>query len=374
MKPVEFDPETQGVLDRFAFDAGVFETLRDRLRGSGVDQQGNILTGAITPPAAGDVIQLPALGTPARAELNAQGGQAVAAGQVGVVILAGGMATRFGGVVKAAAEALDGRSFLDLKLADIQAVARRHGGRLPVFLMTSFATHDAVAALGAARATAEVPIETFPQFVSVRLQPDGELFVGNDGRPSLYATGHGDLTFALQRSGVLDRFRAAGGKHLVVSNVDNLAATVDAGVVGAHMAAGRPVTVEVAPKAPGDKGGAPARVDGVVQIVESFRFPPAFDQDSIPVFNTNTFVLDAVAVDRSFDLTWFAVKKTIDGREAVQFERLVGQVTAFLPSQFLRVDRDGPDGRFQPAKDPEELSARRDEIRRILSGRGVFGS
>jgi UTP--glucose-1-phosphate uridylyltransferase len=130
--------------------------------------------------------------------------------------------------------------------------------------------------------------------------------------------------------------------------------------------------VEVVRKARGDRGGAPARVDGVAQIVESFRFPSTFDQDAIPVFNTNTFVLDAEAIDRDFDLSWFAVTKTIDGREAIQFERLLGQITAFLPSQFLRVDRDGADGRFQPAKDPEELAARRDEIRRILSARNVL--
>ena len=42
-----------------------------------------------------------------------------------------------------------------------------------------------------------------------------------------YATGHGDLTFALRASGVLARFRAAGGKILYMSNVDNVAATLD---------------------------------------------------------------------------------------------------------------------------------------------------
>jgi len=90
------------------------------------------------------------------------------------------------------------------------------------------------------------------------------------------------------------------------------------------------------------------------------------------VFNTNTFILDAAAIDQPFELTWFAVTKTIDEREAVQFERLMGQLTAFLPSYFLRVGRDGLDGRFQPAKDPEELAQRRDQIRAILRARGVL--
>ena len=115
-----------------------------------------------------------------------------------------------------------------------------------------------------------------------------------------------------------------------------------------------------------------ARVDGDLQIVEAFRFPEHFDQDTISVFNTNSFVLDAEQLDRDFPFTWFAVRKKVEGRDAVQFERLVGQIMAFLPTAFLRVARSGPDGRFQPVKDPEELERRRPEIRELLGARGVL--
>ena len=370
--PIVFDATTQALLERFHFDRPTFEKLRERLRTQGRSPQQNLIAGTITPPHDGDVREVAAVGTPTRARVTELGRKAIAAGQVGVVILAGGMATRFGGVVKAAAEVVDGRSFLDVKLADVARIAADTGGTVPVYLMASFATADAVRALGEARSTAQVPVETFTQFVSVRLQPDGGLFLDGEGKPSLYATGHGDLPFALRASGVLERFRAGGGRLLLVSNVDNVAATLDPVIVGTHIASGDPVTVEVVQKHPGDKGGAPARVDGVGQIVEAFRFPPSFDQDSIPVFNTNTFVFDAAALAQPFDLSWFAVSKSIDGREGIQFERLMGQLSAFMPSHFLRVDRDGPDGRFQPAKDPEELEKRKPEIRRILAGRGVL--
>ena len=125
-------------------------------------------------------------------------------------------------------------------------------------------------------------------------------------------------------------------------------------------------------KEPGDRGGAPARVGGVAQIVEAFRFPPDFDQDSIPVFNTNTFVLDVAAIDRDFDLTYVHVAKQVDGQTAIQYERLVGELTAFLPTQFLEVPRGGVDGRFQPVKDPEELGDRRAEIEAILRARRMI--
>ncbi len=366
------DSATRDLLDRFGFDEATFETLRARLRDGQLGDAANRIRGRVEPPAPEDVTPLPPLGTPARAELAAVGRAAIAAGKVGAVVLAGGMATRFGGVVKAAVEAVDGLTFLEVKLRDLQAAARDAGGRVPAFLMTSFATHDDVVKLAARGTTAQVPVEAFPQLISLRLQPNGELFRDRDGALSPYAPGHGDLPQALRRAGILDRFRESGGELLFMSNVDNLTATLDPAVIGAHLAGRKPVTAEMAPKAPGDKGGAPARVDGVPQIVEGFRFPPEFDQDSIPVFNTNTLVFDAKALAGDFALTWFAVTKTVDGLPAVQLERLVGELTAFLPSTFLRVERDGKDARFQPAKDPEELVRRQGEIRTALHARGVL--
>ena len=51
------------------------------------------------------------------------GREALASGQVGVAVLNGGMATRFGGVVKGVVEAIGNRSFLELKLRQAQAQA-----------------------------------------------------------------------------------------------------------------------------------------------------------------------------------------------------------------------------------------------------------
>ncbi len=324
------------------------------------------------PPAEGDVVALAPAGSEAREKLTRSGLDAIASGRVGAVVLAGGMATRFGGAVKAGVEAVLGRTFLELKLADFAGVAERAKVALPVYLMTSFATDGAVREMARTLASPALAIECFAQSVSVRLTPEGDVFREDDGAVSLYAPGHGDLLTSIRRAGVLGRFREQGGEILFVSNVDNLGATLDPAVIGAHLASGAKVTVECAAKEPKDKGGAPARVDGRVQIVESFRFPEGFDQDRIPVFNTNTLVLDAEAIDREFDLTWFAVTKSVDGRDAIQLERLVGELTAFLPSSFLLVERTGPDGRFLPVKDPEELERRRAGIVEALSARGVL--
>ena len=368
------DDDTARVLQRFGFDSIPFESLRERLRsGQGASSaEENRIAGSVEPPRPADIGHLPPSGSAKRAALEAKGLEALRRGEVGAVVLAGGMATRFGGVVKASVKVLGDRSFLDLKLCDARAAARRSGGRVPVFPMTSFATHEAIERLAAAHRDAATPLHCFHQFVSLRLTPEGDLFRTPDGKVSPYAPGHGDFPFAFRSSGALARFRRGGGRVLFLSNVDNLTATLDPAIIGAHLESGAEVTVEVADKAPGDKGGAPARVDGRAQIVESFRFPAGFDQDRIPVFNTNTLLFDAEALDRDFDLTWFAVEKEVEGRRVVQFERLVGQLTAFLRARFLRVERRGRGARFQPVKTPEDLPREARIIEDVLEARGIL--
>ena len=257
-------------------------------------------------------------------------------------------------------------------MRDIAHAAESAGGVIPLFPMTSFATHDEVVALAERVATKRTPVQPFAQSVSLRLTDEGAIYRDSEGKASPYAPGHGDLPGALRRSGVLEQFSASGGKLLVMSNVDNLTATLDPAILGAHIRGGRPMSAEMAPKLPGDKGGAPAYVDNRLQIVEAFRFPTDFDQDSIPVFNTNTLVFDTEALAREFELDWFAVHKTVDARPVVQFERLVGQLSAFLDCTFIRVDREGSDARFQPVKDPDELKRREPEIRAALRARGIL--
>ena len=171
---------------------------------------------------------------------------------------------------------------------------------------------------------------------------------------------------------MLQQLAEKGVKQVMMTNVDNLTATLDPALIAMHRRLGEPMSAEMAPKVDGDKGGAPARVDGVKQIVEGFRFPSDFDQDQIPVFNTNTLIFDLPALSGPFDFTWFAVRKTVEGRTAIQFERLVGQLSAMMGCSFVQVARTGEDARFQPVKDPAELKARQEEITTALQARGIL--
>ena len=360
----ELTRETISTLERYGFDLERFESLRARVAAGELSAAANVVRGDVEPPLPADLTPLPEPGTDGWRAARAAGLEAITAGRVAQVVLAGGMATRFGGVVKGAVEALDGHSFLEWKLGDTVRLAAELGAEIPIALMTSFATDEETRAHVAGRSLAE-PL-WFSQFVSLRLTPSGELFREDDGSPSLYGPGHGDLLEAIRASGTLGALDAKGVELVCVSNVDNLGARIDPVLVGAHVLGGRPVTTEVARKE-GDMGGAPARVDGRMALLEAPRFPAGFDHDRIPVFNTNTAMIDLEALQRPYDLTWLYVEKDVEGRPAVQLERLYHEITSFVATTYLVVPRNGPRGRFFPIKTPDDLEQSRDALREMLA-------
>ena len=361
---IDVDHETAAVLRRFGFDAALFEELRARVATGELSSESNLVCGAIEPPLADDITVLPSPGESGHDHMRATGLAALRGGEVAQVVLAGGMATRFGGVVKAVLTAVDGKSFLEAKLEQTARLEQTLGADVPVALMTSFATDAAVREHVAERSLG-LPL-VFNQFVSLRLDSWGDLFRDGEGRPSLYAPGHGDLFQALRRSGTLDALRKRGVSVVTISNVDNLGARVDPVVIGAHLVAGQPLTCEVARKE-GDMGGAPVRVDGKLQLVEGPRFPGSFDQETVPVFNSNTAIFDVDALDSEYDLSWLYVLKEVAGRPAVQLERLYHEVSAFVPTQYLEVPRRGPRGRFLPIKTPADLERAADDLRELVA-------
>jgi UTP--glucose-1-phosphate uridylyltransferase len=332
-------------------------------------------------PAPADVPDAPSAGQADYERLAAIGLDAMRRGELAFCVMAGGMATRMGGVVKALVEAVDGATFLQLRLGENATWSGRAGAPVPLWLMTSEATDAPIRqALAAAQAPAHVA--TFMQDIGVRLTPDGRVFLGDDGRPSLYATGHGDLPDALRRSGLLASFVARGGKYVWIANLDNLGAAIDAALLGDFIDRRCRLRVEVAAKEAGDRGGIPAWADATdpggrvvrrLQVLEEFRLPPGFDAAAVRVFNTNTFLIEARPLaETDVRYTWFEVEKRVEGRVAVQFERLLQELTTAIDPGYVRVPRDGVATRFLPVKDHDELAKRREQIRLVARARGML--
>lgn len=357
------------------FDETFFTYAQTRIASGELNSASSVITGPILP--VDDVIDVHYDGDEAR-QMRALGEASLRAGKVACVVLNGGMATRFGGVVKGVVEVFDGETFISLKAKDVLKAARKFSAPLPFVLMNSFATHEATLAHVAARdrfGFNKSDLLSFQQSVSIRMNPDGSLFIGDDGKPSYHAPGHGDFFRAIRRSGILEGLRNRGVEYLLFSNVDNLGATVDPVIVGYHVAQDRPMTAEITQKqrtASGawDKGGAPAIAHGHRQLVEGFRFPADFAQETLPDFSTNNMVFSASFIDEDVPLERHVVEKKVDGRPALQLESITCEASGIyyeeapmLPMTLLRVPREGPHGRFFPVKEPVDLEASRQKLK-----------
>jgi UTP--glucose-1-phosphate uridylyltransferase len=371
-------------LDAAGFDPERLVALAASLHANASAEDRNRVRGLVEPPRPADVPDAPVRGSPERERLAARGLEAIRRGELAFCVMAGGMATRMGGVVKALVEAFDSKTFLALRLHENATWSRRAGTPVPLWLMTSEATDGPIRA-ELERSKAPPHVATFTQDLGVRLTREGGLFRDEQGQPSTYSPGHGDLPDALRRSGLLASFLARGGKYVWIANLDNLGASIDEALLGAfldHAERGTEVLVEVAPKVPGDRGGIPVWADAQdeegrvvrrLQVLEEFRLPAGFDASAVRVFNTNTFLVTARALAHlKVRWSWFQVEKKVDGRPAVQFERLLQELTAAASAGYVRVPRDGVESRFLPVKDFDELAKRVHEIRTVAEARGMM--
>jgi UTP--glucose-1-phosphate uridylyltransferase len=311
------------------------------------------------PLRPGDVEAWPEPGSAPHVWFTALGEEALRKGWIASAVVAGGAGTRFGGAVKALVPVLGGRTFLDLKLEDARRAGGAAGRPVPVAIMTSPATHGAIAE----RVRGAPSVSVFAQRMLPRLTPELEVAREPDGSPSLAPAGHGDFFRALRESGAGAELAAHGVRVVLFSNVDNLAATLDPLVVGAHLALGGAVTVEVTarrgPSGKLDTGAAPVRVGDRVQLVEHV------DPERHALISTNNIAFDLKAIlSREVPLPWRVARKTANGRPVLQLEQVTGEVTglvdphgrALLQSRFLEVPREDPaTTRFEPVKEREDL-------------------
>jgi UTP--glucose-1-phosphate uridylyltransferase len=367
-----FDPE---MLIRVAATLGADPGERDRR---------NRVSGEVKAPADDELLSMPARFSPEHERLKKIGAEALGRGELAFCVLAGGMATRMGGVVKALVDALPPdptaggaeqprrHTFLNMRLAENAAASKLSGRPVPLWLMTSDATDGAIRdALKAANAPAHV--RAFMQNLSVRLTPDGHVFKTKDGKPSLHATGHGDLPDAMRRAGLVKEFLAAGGKYVWMANLDNLGASIDPAILGRFIESKKDVMVEVCEKAAGDKGGIPVHALGHLQVLEEFRLPKTFDPTTVRYFNTNTFLVRADSLQNAtINWTYFEVEKKVEGATAIQYERLLQELTSALAATYVKVPREGAESRFLPVKDHDELAKRQGTIREVAEGRGML--
>jgi len=269
-------------------DADLFRELQAEFCGSqgrGGDEKSKwaaLAARAQSPPA----MRLDGSGVPfTREAARAKGTAILRAGQVGMILVAGGLGTRLGfdqpkGMFPIGP--LSGRTLFQILIEQLRAVSRRYGVRIPLYVMTSPATDAATRQYLEENRWFGLPAEDArifcqatmwavdERFERLLLESRSSLFVGPDG--------HGGMLAALAKSGCLADAERRGIQYFFYGQIDNPLLTVcDELFLGSHVLAESEMTTQVVQKRdPLERVGNVVSVDGKVQVIEYSDLPDEF--------------------------------------------------------------------------------------------------
>jgi UDP-N-acetylglucosamine/UDP-N-acetylgalactosamine diphosphorylase len=244
--------------------------LVDELVGSLLEQQ---------PAPDMDDIGPPEAVLPGAEDVRAGRGM-LAAGEVAVVIVAGGQGTRLGfngpkGCYPVGP--VTDRSLFQIHAEKVAALGRRHGVSVPLYVMTSPQNHAETEAFFADHG--DFGVEQLRLFVQGEMpavdRSSGKILLAEWDRVALSPDGHGGTIRALDRSGALDEMTAGGIRTIFYLQVDNpLVAIGDPGFLGAHRRAGAEMSSKVVRKTdPAEKVGLVVARGGRQEMIEYSDLP-----------------------------------------------------------------------------------------------------
>jgi UDP-N-acetylglucosamine/UDP-N-acetylgalactosamine diphosphorylase len=215
-------------------------------------------------------------------ELRALGEAAYQAGQVAVLMVAGGQGTRLGFNGPKGCFTIgphSHKSIYQLQAEKVLALSRRLGRPVPFLVMTSPMTDAETRDFFAAHGwfgCADGQVRIFSQGTVPSLAQDGRGLLERPGRLLENPDGHGGCFTALVASGELARLEAEGVRHIAYIQVDNLLAPVDDPVmVGLAEAEHAEVITKVLEKAhPDEKVGHLVRLGERDAIIEYTELTP----------------------------------------------------------------------------------------------------
>jgi UTP--glucose-1-phosphate uridylyltransferase len=307
--------------------------------------------------------------------------------QAVVLKLNGGLGTSMGMTrAKSLLEVKDGLSFLDIIVRQVLHLRERHGARIPLVLMNSFATRDDT--LAALERYPELQVDDLPldflQGKVPKLLEDSLEPVSWPPDPSLEwaPPGHGDVYTSLATSGMLAALLERGYRYLFISNSDNLGAVLDPRILDWFASERVPFLSESTDRLEGDrKGGhlARRRSDGQLVLRETAQTPDedreAFeDVTRHRYFNCNSVWVDLRVLERTLseqggvlELPMIVNRKTVDPSDpsspaVLQLETAMGAaIGVFEGAAALRVAR----SRFAPVKTTDGLLVVRSDAYRL---------
>mgnify|MGYP000131031680 CR=1 FL=1 len=292
-----------------------------------------------------------------------------------VIKLNGGLGTTLGlDEPKSLLAVRGGHTFIDLVFANIKKIAGTYGLAVPVVFMNSFHTHQKTLehlqrnGYGEGSLPASFLQHKFPKVLCGTLGPASW---PRNPRLEWNPPGHGNIYTALVTSGILRQMLDAGKRYAFVSNVDNLGASLDLGLLGYFASRGIAFMMEVVERTAMDrKGGHLARQSSGKLILREIAQTAPDELDTFQdirrhaFFNTNNIWLNLERLDSVLrqtggvcDLPMIANMKNLDPRDlsspmVYQIETAMGAAIGIFDDADAVV---APRIRFSPVKRSEEL-------------------
>jgi UDP-N-acetylglucosamine/UDP-N-acetylgalactosamine diphosphorylase len=238
------------------------------------------------------------------------GEEQLRAGQVGVILVAGGQGSRLGfdGPKGAYGVApITNATLFEIHSRKILNMERRYGTTIPFYIMTSdvndaatrafFTEHDHFG-LDAAH------VKFFTQGMWPVLDPDGRIIMDQPGHLFMSPDGHGGTLTALQRTGMLADMAERGVETLFFFQVDNpLVEIADPLFIGLHAANHADISIKVCTKRNASEGlGIVATCGGKCMIIE-YSDMPDDQQEALAPDGRLKFLYGSVAI-HAFDRTF----------------------------------------------------------------------
>ena len=174
---------------------------------------------------------------------------------------------------------LSGKTLFQIHVEKIVAAGRRYGVRIPLYLMTSPATHEETVAFFAAHDRFGLPAEDLIVFCQGTMPAvdaqTGRVLLEAPGRIAASPDGHGGMLAALDRSGALADIERRGIRHLFYFQVDNpLVDICGREFSGYHLLAQSEFSTQViAKRDPLERVGNVVQVDGRLMVIEYSDLP-----------------------------------------------------------------------------------------------------
>lgn len=287
-----------------------------------------------------------------------RGQQALTGGTVGVILVAGGQGTRLGfdqpkGMFSIGA--VSGASLFQILFEKIMARSRAARTRIPLYLMTSPATHDDTLDYLRGKNHFGLPPEDVKVFCQGTMPAvdaeTGRLLLSEKHELALSPDGHGGMLQALAATDCLADIRRRGLQQLFYCQVDNpLVEMCDPKFLGYHLLSGSELSTQVvAKRTPRDKVGNVVSIDGKLRIIEYSDLNPLSEEiigrragDAAPVFwagNTASHVVNAMFLERmsriATALPFHVAKKEVRHVDPARGSAEPRQVTAIKFERFI---------------------------------------